>query len=210
MIYDYKSEKTVQDVILGCYCPLISDIADEYSTLRRNDMLLVYAPSYVAKEIIGRILEEIDNVWIHEDSNVELLNKDSNEVIITLARDGMIYIEDARSDFGTLVGLEGSVLSYVYDGFSKKDIDLLSSDGDSILVFGFEEDEIEETDVACKEESKPTTSANKESYTINGKLVSKDEFLKVEEEFNKEFRDSLLSWCEVMDSMNEMRKMFRW
>ena len=146
MIYDYKSEKTVQDVILGCYCPLISDIADEYSTLRRNDMLLVYAPSYVAKEIIGRILEEIDNVWIHEDSNVELLNKDSNEVIITLARDGMIYIEDARSDFGTLVGLEGSVLSYVYDGFSKKDIDLLSSDGDSILVFGFEEDEIEDVD----------------------------------------------------------------
>lgn len=210
MIYDYKSEKTVQDVILGCYCPLISDIADEYSTLRRNDMLLVYAPSYVAKEIIGRILEEIDNVWIHEDSNVELLNKDSNEVIITLARDGMIYIEEARSDFDTLVGLEGSVLSYVYDGFSKKDIDLLSSDGDSILVFGFEEEEIEETDVACKEETKPSTSTA--SYTVNGKTVTKAEFDKKYAEFENKYldnvRDMLLSYCEFMDEMNEWQKRF--
>lgn len=146
MIYDYKSEETVQDVILECYCPLVEDIADEFSTLRRDDMLLIYAPSYIAREIIGRVLEKIEGTWVHTESHNELLYKDDNEVLITLASDGMIYIEDARSDFGTLVGLEVSVLSYVYDGFSKKDIDLLSSDGDSILVFGFEEDEIGDED----------------------------------------------------------------
>ena len=129
MIYDYKSEKTVQDVILECCCPLISDIADEYSTLRRNDMLLIYAPSYVAKEILGRILEEIDGIWVNEDSRTELLYKDDNEVMITLASDGMIYIDEARSDFGTLVGLEGASLTYIYDGFSKRDVDLLSFNG---------------------------------------------------------------------------------
>lgn len=146
MIYDYKSEKTVQDVILECYCPLISDIADEFSTLRRNDMLLIYAPSYVAKEILERILEEINGVWVNEDSHTELLYKDDNEVMITLASDGMIYIDEARSDFGTLVGLEGASLTYIYDGFSKRDVDLLSFNGDSILIFGFEEEEIEDED----------------------------------------------------------------
>jgi hypothetical protein len=146
MIYDYKSEKTVQDVILECYCPLISDIVDEYSTLRRNDMLLIYAPSYITKEILGRILEEINGVWVSEDSRTELLYKDDNEVMITLTSDGMIYIDEARSDFGTLVGLEGASLTYIYDGFSKRDVDLLSFNGDSILIFGFEEEEIKGKD----------------------------------------------------------------
>ena len=209
MIYDYKSDETVQDVILECYCPLVEDVTDEFSTLRRYNELSIYAPSYVAREILSRMLDEIDEVWVHADSHNELLYKDDNEVLITIGYDGMIFVEEARID-GVLIGNEDCSLTYIYDGFSKKDIDELSKSGESILVFGFEEEEIEETDVACKEESKPTTSANKESYTINGKPVSKDEFLKVEEEFNKEFRERLLSWCEVMDSMNEMRKMFRW
>ena len=145
MIYDYKSEETVQDIILECYCPLIDDITDEYSTLRRYNELSIYAPSYVAREILARMLDEIDEVWVHADSHNDLLYRDDNEVLITIGYDGMIFVEEARID-GVLIGNEDCSLTYIYDGFGKKDIDVLSASGESILIFGFEEDEIEDVD----------------------------------------------------------------
>lgn len=209
MIYNYKSEETVQDVILECYCVLLEDLADEFSTLRRYNELSIYAPSYVAREIIARMLDEIEDVWVHADSHNELFYKDDNEVLITIGYDGMIFVEEARID-GVLIGNEDCSLTYVYDGFGKKDIDELSKSGESILVFGFEEEEIEETDVACKEESKPTTSTA--SYTVNGKPVTKEEFDKKYEEFENKYldnvRDMLLNYCEFMDEMNEWQKRF--
>lgn len=145
MIYNYKSEETVQDIILECYCPLVDDITDEYSTLRRYNELSIYAPSYVAREILARMLDEIDEVWVHADSHNDLLYKDDNEVLITIGYDGMIFVEEARID-GVLIGNEDCSLTYIYDGFGKKDIDELSKSGESILIFGFEEDEIEDVD----------------------------------------------------------------
>ena len=202
MIYNYKSEETVQDVILECFCPLLEDIADEYSTLRRYENLSIYAPSYVAREIIARMLDEIEDVWVHAESENELLYNDENEVVITIGSDGMIFVEEARID-GVLIGNEDCSLTYVYDGFSKKDIDELSKSGESILVFGFEEEEIENTDI---------TTTSTDSYMVNGKTVTKAEFDKKYAEFENKYldnvRDMLLSYCEFMDEMNEWSKMF--
>ena len=204
MIYNYKSEETVQDVILECFCPLLEDIADEYSTLRRYENLSIYAPSYVAREIIARMLDEIEDVWVHAESENELLYNDENEVVITIGSDGMIFVEEARID-GVLIGNEDCSLTYVYDGFSKKDIDELSKSGESILVFGFEEEEIENTDI---------TTTSTDSYMVNGKIVTKAEFDKKYAEFENKYldnvRDMLLSYCEFMDEMNEWQKLFRW
>ena len=204
MIYNYKSEETVQDVILECFCPLLEDIADEYSTLRRYENLSIYAPSYVAREIIARMLDEIEDVWVHAESENELLYNDENEVVITIGSDGMIFVEEARID-GILIGNEDCSLTYVYDGFSKKDIDELSKSGESILVFGFEEEEIENTDI---------TTTSTDSYMVNGKTVTKAEFDKKYAEFENKYldnvRDMLLSYCEFMDEMNEWQKLFRW
>lgn len=204
MIYNYKSEETVQDVILECFCPLLEDIADEYSTLRRYENLSIYAPSYVAREIIARMLDEIEDVWVHAESENELLYNDENEVVITIGSDGMIFVEEARID-GVLIGNEDCSLTYVYDGFSKKDIDELSKSGESILVFGFEEEEIENTDI---------TTTSTDSYMVNGKTVTKAEFDKKYAEFENKYldnvRDMLLSYCEFMDEMNEWQKLFRW
>ncbi len=212
MIYDYKSEETVQDIILECFCPLIEDIADEFSTLRRYNELSIYAPSYVAREILSRMLDEIDEVWVHADSHNELLYKDDNEVVITIGYDGMIFVEEARID-GVLLSNEDCSLTYVYDGFGKKDIDELAKNGESILVFGFEEEEIEKTNVATKEESKVTTNSE-ENFFVNGRPVTKEEFDKKYEEFENKYmdnvRDMLLNYCEFMDEMNEWSKLFRW
>ena len=146
MIYNYKSEETVQDVILECLCPLITDIADEYSTLRRYENLSIYAPSYVAREIIARMLDEVEDVWVHAESENELLYNDENEVVITIGSDGMIFVETARGESGQLKDNDDCSLTYIYDGFGKKDIDVLSASGESILIFGFEEDEIDDED----------------------------------------------------------------
>lgn len=211
MIYNYKSDDVVQDVIVECYCVLVEDLADEFSTLRRYENLSIYAPSYVAREILAHMLDEIEDVWVHADSHNELLYKDDNEVLITIGYDGMIFVEEARID-GVLIGNEDCSLTYIYDGFSKKDIDELSKSGESILVFGFEEEKIEDTDVACKEETKSSTSTA--SYTVNGKPVTKEEFDKKCEEFENKYldnvRDMLLNYCEFMDEMNEWSKLFRW
>ena len=103
MIYDYKSKSTVQDVILDSIEKLTHDIEDEFSSLRRYQYLLIYSPAFLAREIIGEILDDEDDTWVNEDAHFELLHDDDeNEVLITLAYDGMVFIEEARSHKGEL------------------------------------------------------------------------------------------------------------
>ena len=90
MLYDYKSKSTVQDVILDSIEKLTSDIEDEFASLRRYQYLIIYSPAFLAREIIGEILDDEDDTWVNEDSHFELLHDDDNEVLITLAYDGMI------------------------------------------------------------------------------------------------------------------------
>ena len=158
MIYDYKSKSTVQDVILESIEKLTYDIEDEFASVRRYQYLAIYSPAFLAREIIGEILDDEDDTWVNEDAHFELLHDDDNEVLITLAYDGMIFIEEARSDNGELKISDFSALTYVYDGFSKKDVDYLSSEGDSVLVFGFND--------------------NDEEYTVDGVKTTKEEFNK--------------------------------
>lgn len=196
MIYDYKSDETVQDIILECYCPLIEDIANEYSTLRRYENLSIYAPSYIAREILGRILDEIDDVWVHEESRSELLYKNDNEVIVTIAGDGMIFVENARGENGKLKCNYDCALTYVYDGFTKEDVDALSENDDSILVFGFDEDVFEdeyEDDEGAEDEEleydEDDESETEHTYTVNGKPVNKEEFDKYVSKFAPDLVD---------------------
>ena len=147
MIYDYKSDELVQDTILECYCPLVEDIADEFSTLRRYENISIYAPSYIAREILGRLLDEIEDLWVDADSENELLYNNDNDVVVTIAYDGMVFVEDARYD-GVIKSNEDSCLTYFYDGLGQKDLDTLEENAESILVFGFEDDDCE----GCKSE----------------------------------------------------------
>ena len=237
MIYDYKSKSTVQDVILDSIEKLTSDIEDEFSSLRRYQYLIIYSPAFLAREIIGEILDDEDDTWVNEDAHFELLRDDDNEVLITLAYDGMIFIEEARSRYGTLVSLEGCSLSYVYDGFSKRDVDYLTSDGDSVLVFGFDDGVLDEDDgyeingvkttkevfdkyvntyVNPKkdEEKKELSSSDTESsvtYHVNGEQVDRKTYEKaiadIEDTYLDNIRDMLLGYCEVMDRVNEFYKL---
>ena len=142
MIYDYKSEELTQEVYIQCICPIIYDIIDEYSTIRRYEILSIYAPSYIAREILGRLLDEIEDLWVDVDSENELLYKDNNEVLVTIANDGMVFVEEARVD-GIIKSNEDSCLTYFYDRLGQKDLSVLEENAESILVFGFEDDDCE-------------------------------------------------------------------
>lgn len=139
MFYDHKSDEIVQDIITKCFCPVLDDIDDEYSNLRRGEFLSIYAPSYIASELLLRILDELEDVWMDEESHTELLTQNNTDVLITIAYDGKVFVEPARGKNGKLIYSE-SVLSYVYDSFSNKDVEWLASEGESILVFGLEDE----------------------------------------------------------------------
>lgn len=205
MIYDYKSEEFTQEVYIQCICPLCDDIIDEYSTLRRYEDLSIYAPSYIAREILGRLLDEIEDLWVDADSENELLYKDENEVVITITYDGMVFVEEAKVN-GTIKSNEDCSLTYFYDGLGQKDLDTLEENAESILVFGFEDDDCEGSN---SEDSELATTT---SYSVNGKPVTKAEFDKKYEEFENKYmdniRDMLLNYCDLMDSFNEWQKRF--
>jgi hypothetical protein len=160
MLYDYKDEDRIQDVILDSYQDLVDDIIDEYETLRRNQVLYIYAPACVASEIIDELIETSEDFYYDEDCFYsELLDSTWNEVLITVYDDGMLFIEEARGITGKIKTADGtSVLNYVYDSFKKNDIETLALEEDSILVFGFDDDSIID------------------DYTVNGERVSKEDF----------------------------------
>lgn len=194
MIYDYKSDKLTQEVYITCICPIVDDIIDEYSTLRRYENLSIYAPSYIAREILGRLLDEIEDLWVDADSENELLYKDNNEVLVTIANDGMVFVEESKVN-GVIKSNEDCSLTYFYDGLGQKDLDTIEENAESILVFGFEDDDCEGSN---SEDSELATTSNKEQYYINGKEVSKQTFEKEQKLINDEIeafrRDFWSNW----------------
>jgi hypothetical protein len=238
MIYDYKDEERIQEVIFDSYEDLIDDIIDEYDGLHRDQQVCIYAPAYVAKEIVGILLEEYsEEFYVDENSENDLLYDDENEIVITIGDDGMLFVEPARGVSGKFINSGGlGALNYVYDSFKKSDVDNLAADEDSILVFGFRDEDKDEDDYReeycnkCSERFEcddyirdkgkltnktpipSTTPPAKEKYTVNGKEVSKKEFLNamngIEDRYYDHLKKFLLGWCDVQDEMNEWRKLF--
>lgn len=217
MLYDYKSEELVQDVVLEGVGTLVDDVIEEFYSLRRYNEIDIYTTSSIAREIISELLEFVDELWVHAESENDLLYKDGNEVLITIANDGMVFVESARSDSGQIKSNEDCSLTYLYDGFGKKDVDELAVNAESILVFGFKDEDLEctcgECKCACKEsEKKPVSeTTTKENFFVNGKSVSKEEFDKKYAEFEDRcldnIRDMLLNYCDLMDRFNDWQKM---
>lgn len=170
MIYNYKSEELTQEVYIQCICPLCDDIVDEYSTLHRYENLSIYAPSYIAREILGRLLDEIEDLWVDADSENELLYKDNNEVLVTIACDGMVFVEEAKVN-GIIKSNEDCSLTYFYDGLGQKDLGVLEENAESILVFGFEEDDCE----GCKSENENTKLSIESDGDMHGFSVNKSD-----------------------------------
>ena len=205
MIYDYKSDELTQEVYVTCIIPIVDDIIDEYFTLRRYENLSIYVPSYIAREIIGRLLEEVDDLWVHTDSDISLIYADGNDLVVTIACDGMIFIESAKNN-DVIKSNEDCCLTYFYDGLGQKDLNALEENAESILVFGFEDDDCE----GCKSEDENTElsiDSDDDRYSIKIKCnLDADEAM----EMIKDMENRMERMNDMFREMDYFRRLFRW
>ena len=210
------------------YEDLACEICDRYEDLKSRDKyddVAVIAKYEEMRQIIKELMcfgYDLHSIEMHD---VEYEDYDS-EYILSLY-DDEIWVEKMLRETGYIT--DESVIIYVLDNCSSKviphckgkivyEVNVDDDDDDDEYCdcdYDCDDDDdecccCECNECSCKEESRPTTTS-KELYTINGRNVSKEEFLKVEKELDKEFRDSLLSWCESTDGMmDKIRKMFLW
>lgn len=145
MIYNYKDKETIQNVIVEDFEDIVDDIVDEYLSIRRYEALKIFAPAWVAANILVEFIEEMENTedtYFFEETNLDLLDNDDTEILLELAWDGCIFIEEARGRNGKFLRSYDNALNYVYDGFPKSDVDLLATEQEHILVFGFEDEDM--------------------------------------------------------------------
>jgi hypothetical protein len=135
MLYDYRLKDSVQDVVLECFCPLLKDIVEEYHRLRVEEWLSIYVPSYMGKELVGMLLEDDLDIWVDEDTEMYLLDDDT-DVLITIREDGNLFVEEARGLNGKFKKANPSPLVYFYDGYPHKSLRDFDEDT-NILCFGF-------------------------------------------------------------------------
>ena len=193
---------------------LACDIADKFDMVKDDfGDIAIIAKYEEAKEIIAELscigysLESI------RMSRPEWENY-HDEYLISLNNDG-IWCEEMKSDGKYLP--DESTITYILDNCSSKVIPYCKGKIVFEVTVGINEDEDDCdcddcSECACKKDEKPTTtSTSKESYKINGKECSKEEFDKEFEKFEEMYmdniRDMLLNHLEFQ---HEMRKFLRW
>ena len=137
-----------------------------------------------------------------------------DEYILSMNHDG-IWLEKFKREDGKYLTDE-STITYILDNCSSKVIPYCKGKVVYEVSVGDDEDGCDCSECACKKDDKPTTtsSAAKSTYKINNKEVSKEEFDKKYEEFEEMYldniRDMLLNYCEMMDEVNEWKRLFRY
>lgn len=188
---------------------LLGDIDDDYPVIS----------VYGKYDVIKDILEDLIMSGVSIANEIELQDYDvahyNKEFVLYLTVNG-INVEKIWNDGAYYYG--SADISFIHEDCNSKLIKYV--DSKTIYEFGYYEDEDEcECDdcyeCACKKDEKPsTTSSAKSVYKINNKEVSKEEFDKKYEEFEEMYldniRDMLLGYCEIMDEMNEWRKLLGW
>ena len=190
-------------------------IADTYDALDYDEEDVAIIAKYEeAKEIISELscigysLESI------RMSRPEWENY-HDEYLISLNNDG-IWCEPMKLDGKYLT--DESTITYILDNCSSKVIPQCSGKIVFEVTVGTDEnDDCDEcSECTCKKDEKPTTtsSTSKSTYKINGKECSKEEFdaamTEIEDKYLDNVRDMLLGYCEIMDEMNEWRKLLGW
>ena len=200
---DYDCAFDMADALL----PLLETIDDTYPVIS----------VYGKYDVIKTLLEDLIMSGVEIAKSIELESYEidyyDKEFVLYLTQDGVATCKIWKHD--SYLRASGNI-SFVHEDCSSKILKYI--DSDIVYEFGIDGSNDEHDDY-CEEKCDCDAcceccacgnelSTSKETYTINGKPVNKEEFLKVEKDFAKEFKDSLLSWCEAMDEMNEWRKFF--
>ena len=191
---------------------LACDIADKFDRLDKEnfeDIAVIAKPDEV-KEIFKELIcigYDICNI------TYERIDWDGydDEYVLSMNHDG-IWLEKFKKEDDKYLTDEATI-TYILDNCSSKVIPYCKGKIVFEVSVGADEDGCDCSECACKKDEKPTTTKSA-TYKINNKEVSKEEFDKKYEEFEEMYldniRDMLLNYCEMMDEMNEWRKLFRW
>ena len=214
---------------------LACDITDTYDSLDGEDFedVAIIAKYEEARQIIKELLYlgyDIHSVEIHDD----LWENYDAEYVISLY-DNSIWCEPMLRENGYIE--EYAPVIYVLDNCSSKVIPYCKGKNVYEVTVGDDEcgcdecDECEEEGFtingkpATKEEfdnyvsqfkhdEKPATTSSATTYRVNGKEVDKDTFESalsdIEDRYLDNVRDMLLGYCEIMDEMNEWRRLLGW
>ena len=214
-----KQEKNIVDILTF---DEIEDIVDIFiDKVYHTDKTVALITN---KELVEYAMDALLNNDCITVKRVDLeLDSEYAEYMISVDDDGYMVVQPVEYyDDKYFMGIEYAFVDM--DGcVGQVTIDNLLNRNVEIVLFGYEDDGCgcDECKCACKKDEKPTTastvsskSATKSTYKINNKEVSKEEFDKKYEEFEEMYldniRDMLLNYCEMMDEMNEWRKLFRW
>ena len=186
-------------------------VADSYDTLDYEDEedIVVIAKYEEARQIIRELLclgYDIHSLEIHDD----LWENYEAEYVVSLY-DNSVWCEPMLREKGYID--EDAPVIYVLDNCSSKVIPHCKGKNVFEVSIGVDECDCNECECACQKEDKPTTTS-KESYFVNGRSVTKEQFDKkfeqLEEKYLDNIRDMLLNHLEFQQEMDEWRRLFRW
>ena len=208
-----KQEKNIVDILTF---DEIEDIVDIFiDKVYHTDKTVALITN---KELVEYAMDVLLNDDCITVKRVDLeLDSEDAEYMISVDDDGYMVVQPIEYyDDKYFNGIEYAFVD-MDDCVEQMTIDNLLDRNVEIVLFGYEDGECRcyECECACKKDEKPTTASTaKSTYKINNKEVSKEEFDKKYEEFEEMYldniRDMLLNYCEMMDEMNEWRKLFRW
>lgn len=214
------------------------DIFDVYDTIGIELMQLEDTTDYIA--VYGKVdlIKELFTTMISDGyefgyADFDALDKMRKDMVYMMfvRGDCVVSVEPAYSTNGVVMGHDAKVALFYMDDCDQDIIDYCVESDKNVILFDFGDDEFLDEDECdccgcdldecvcrerkcdCQKEDKPVV-ASKESYTINGKSVTKAEFdekyKEIEEMHMDNIKDMLLRYCDFMDSMNELSKIFRW
>ena len=224
-----KQEKNIVDILTF---DEIEDIVDIFiDKVYHTDKTVALITN---KELVEYAMDELLNDDCITVKRVDLeLDGEDVEYMISVDDDGYMvvqpveyyddkYFNDIEYAF---VDMDGCVEQMTIDNLLDRDVEL--------VLFGIDECDCDECEKGftvngrpvSKEEfdnyvsqfkydEKPATTSTATTYRVNGKEVDKDTFESalsdIEDRYLDNVRDMLLGYCEIMDEMNEWRRLLGW
>ena len=210
-----KQEENISDVITLENTEKIVDIMVEHAFNTDKTVGLI-ANRYLVEYALAE-LTKIDYTSIKRVVFDDKYEYNEIEYMISVDDDGYIVVQPVEYYKDKyFVGMDIIYISMDGD-VNQTTIDMCLCDDKEVILFGYDDDE--DCDIDCcdcygngvcekTKDNAVTTSAT--SYSVNGKSVSKEDYENKMAEFDKVYRKHLLDMCEMMDEMNEWRKLFRW
>lgn len=230
-----KQEKNIVDILTFDEIEDIVDIfidkvyhTDKTVALITNKELVEYAMDVLLNDdciTVKRVDLELDSEYAEY-----MISVDDNGYMVVQPVE---YYDDKyfKDIEYALVDMDGCVEQMTIDNLLDRDV--------KIVLFGYDDFDCDECDgceecdkgftvngkPATKEEfdkyvsqfkkdEKPTTTTSTATYRVNGKECDKNTFESVladiEDRYLDNVKDMLLGYCEIMDEMNEWRRLLGW